>query len=101
MPILKNKQTKQLSYFDRNDMARLLESHFEDLSTSPAADLPLAEQVCYLCWIPLKQHFRLCVSSILVIQMLKQYKYKLHHAATVNCSVILKNKRLDLWISQG
>lgn len=85
MPILKNKQTKQLSYFDRNDMARLLESHFEDLSTSPAADLPLAEQVCYLCWIPLKQHFRLCVSSILVIQMLKQYKYKLFNNLKTFC----------------
>lgn len=81
----KKTNKKQLSYFDRNDMARLLESHFEDLSTSPAADLPLAKQVCYLCWIPLKQHFRLSVSSILVIQMLKQYKYKLFNNLKTFC----------------
>ena len=41
------------SYLDSYDMARLLESHFEDLSTGPAADLSLADQVCLLRWIPL------------------------------------------------
>lgn len=43
----------QGSYFDSDDMAGLLESHFEDLSTGPAANLPLTDQVCDLRWIPL------------------------------------------------
>lgn len=41
------------SYFDSDDMACLLESHFEDLSTGAAADLSLTDQVCHLCWISL------------------------------------------------
>lgn len=40
-------------YFDSDDMASLLEPHFEDLSTGPTANLPLTDQVCHLCWIPL------------------------------------------------
>ena len=35
-------------YFDGNDVARLLEAHFEDLSARAAADLPLADQVGHL-----------------------------------------------------
>lgn len=41
------------SYFDSDDVAGLLESNFEDLPTGAAADLPLTDQVCHLCWIPL------------------------------------------------
>lgn len=41
------------SYFHSDDMGGLLESHFEDLSAGPTADLPLTDQVCHLCWIPL------------------------------------------------
>ena len=46
------------SYFDSDDVARLLESHFEDLSTGAAADLTLTDQVCHLCWIPLNRRHR-------------------------------------------
>lgn len=42
------------SYFDSDDVAGLLESHFEDLPTGSAADLPLADQVRHLRWIPLR-----------------------------------------------
>lgn len=41
------------SYFDSDDVAGLLESNFEDLSTRAAADLPFTDQVCHLRWIPL------------------------------------------------
>lgn len=41
------------SYFDSDDMAGLLEAHFEDLSTGPAANLPLVDQVRHLSWMPL------------------------------------------------
>lgn len=41
------------SYFDSDDMTCLLEPDFEDLPTRPAADLPLTDQVCHFCWIPL------------------------------------------------
>lgn len=41
------------SYFDSDDMVGLLESYFEDLSTGPAANLPLTDQVRHLGWIPL------------------------------------------------
>lgn len=41
------------SYFDSDDMASLLEPHFEDLSTGPTANLSLIDQVCHLCWMPL------------------------------------------------
>lgn len=40
--------------FDSDDVAGLLESHFEDLPTGSAADLPLADQVRHLRWIPLR-----------------------------------------------
>lgn len=49
-----NKVSAGGTYFDSDDMASFLESHFEDLSTGPAAYLPLTDQVRHLRWIPLR-----------------------------------------------
>lgn len=68
------------SYFDSNDMASLLESHFEDLSTGPTANLPLTDQVCHLRRIPLwtdeeaqtqtkQHHLQLNVVSMQTLQI--------------------------------
>lgn len=49
------------AYFDGDDVARFPESHFENLPTGPTADLPLADQVGHLGWIPL--HKRGCTDN--------------------------------------
>lgn len=42
------------SYFDCNDMTSFLESHFKDLPTGSAANLPLIDQIGHLGRIPLE-----------------------------------------------
>lgn len=41
-------------HLDSDDVAGLLEAHFEDLSTGPTADLPLIDQVRHLSWMSLR-----------------------------------------------
>lgn len=69
------------SYFDSDDMASFLESHFEDLSTGPTAYLPLADQVCHLRWIPLwtdkepqtdKTRLQMILNIVLLVKMLTE-----------------------------
>lgn len=43
------------AYFDGDDVTRLLEPDFEDLSAGAAADLSLADQVRHLGWVSLRR----------------------------------------------